>query len=178
MSDPEAWAAPTPAELREQAERRREALRVLSLPAEALADLKGIAEDPIAKRVRETGIAAVKHDPTHIYRAPDGRLQAGVERIVSDDEFEKIRQGYQCLHCWEEFHVNGLPAAFPETCPVCGFEVSAKQIEELELQHRGETFMGEDESPADTDARWSWLKAENRWRRAGGHGIVVPRSLE
>lgn len=42
-----------------------------------------------------------------------GRIMGGFGR----EDFEKIRQGYACPQCWEDF--NGV---YLTTCPVCGHQ--------------------------------------------------------
>ena len=156
---------------REAADLARRKMRALMTgDLEALAEYQ--AEEEVVARARATGIAGVKHDPSHVYRDRHGRLQAGVNWLLTDDRLEEIRQGYVCLNCQEPLHQLG---AFPESCPVCGFRVREQQTAELAKDMRGEERVGEDD--AETEARWAWEKTENRWRRAGGKGILVPRGV-
>lgn len=169
------WSVADPqAEAEEKARARRKADALLSGDLDLLAQYQ--AEDEVVARGRENGgVYAVEHDSTHIYRHRDGRLQAGVNWVLGEELLDKIRQGYACLTCTEEFRENGLPTQWPETCPVCGYEVRRSQAEDFAKHRRGEVEVGEND--AETEARWAWEKAENRWRRAGGKGILVPRGL-
>lgn len=144
---------------------------------EALAEFQ--AEDEVLARGRRSGgIYGVKHDQSHVYRTRDGRVQAGVNWILSADRIEKVRQGYSCINCTEDFIENGLPTAWPEHCPVCGFPVRAEQAAQLERDIRADEHVGELESESETEGRWGWEKAENRWRRGGAHkGILIPRGV-
>lgn len=162
------------AEQRERVRRKAEALRRGDL--DALAQFQAI--DQVEEHARQSGgIYAVQHDDTHVYRTRDGRLQAGVNWILSASLIDKIRHGYACLICTEEFRENGLPTSFPEQCPVCGFAVRAEQATQLAKDMRADEHVGEDETPAETEARWAWEKAERRWRRTGGQGILIPRGV-
>lgn len=163
------WTLADENEEREEKEMaRRKVDALLSGDLDKLAQYQ--VEDEIGKRARATGVVGVKHDPSHIYRQKDGRLQAGVNWILTPDRFEEIRQGYVCLNCQEPLHHLG---AFPEECPVCGFKVRELQVSELAQDMREDEYVGGD-SDSETEARWAWEKQENRWRRAGGKGILVP----
>lgn len=156
-------------EERERARRKVDAL--LSADLEKLSQYQ--AEDEVAKRAKATGVIGVKHDPSHIYRQKDGRLQAGANWILTPDRIEEIRQGYVCLNCQEPLHQLG---AFPEECPVCGFRVRELQTAELAKDMREDEYVGE-EPDSEREARWAWEKSHNRWKRVGGKGILVPSDL-
>lgn len=63
---------------------------------------------------------------------PDGRILAGVNVAMSDDDVEAIRQGYKCINCWEN-----LDSGWPEECFVCGFPIRAQQAERFEHDYAG-----------------------------------------
>mgnify|MGYP001608736879 CR=1 FL=1 len=164
LADPEV-------EAEEAARARRKIDALLNADLDTLAQYQ--VEDEIGKRAKETGIIGVKHDPSHVYRQRDGRLQAGVNWILTPDRIEEIRQGYICLNCQEPLHHLG---AFPEECPVCGFRVREQQTAELAKDMLEDEYMG-GESDSETEARWAWERSENRWKRAGGKGSLVPPGL-
>ena len=167
------WTLADPdAEREEQTRARRKADALLAADLDTLAQYQ--VEDEIGKRAKTTGIVGVKHDPSHIYRQRDGRLQAGVNWILTPERIEEIRQGYVCLNCQEPFHLLG---AFPEECPVCGFRVREQQVSELAKDMREDEHVGEAESDSERDARWAWERSKNRWKRTGGKGILVPSDL-
>ena len=169
----EGWSLVEESVEREERERaRRKADALLSADLDTLAQYQ--AEDEISKRAHTTGIIGVKHDPSHVYRQRDGRLQAGVNWILTPDRIEEIRQGYVCLNCQEPLHSLG---AFPEECPVCGFRVRELQTAELAKDMREDEYVGEDETDSEREARWAWEKSHNRWKRVGGKGILVPNDL-
>ena len=167
------WTIADPdVEREEQIRARRKADALLAADLDTLAQYQ--AEDEINKRARTTGIIGVKHDPSHVYRQRDGRLQAGVNWILTPDRIEEIRQGYVCLNCQEPLHQLG---AFPEECPVCGFKVRELQVSELAKDMREDEYVGEAETDSEREARWAWEKSHNRWKRVGGKGILVPNDL-
>lgn len=105
---------------------------------------------------------------------PDGRIFAGVNVAMADDDVEAIRQGYKCINCWENFD-----HAWPETCFVCGFAVRHRQAERF-----GHDYAGW-EHDLRTGPVWDRIAdqlEERRERRAfeqraAESGISVPRAL-
>lgn len=82
-----------------------------------------------------------------------------VDPIIPDEMFERIRQGYMCIRCFQPFE-----AAFPEECtmPVCRFPVRKEQsLELLRL------YAGVDKSVTEDPF-------EDEYERAEKKGIWVP----
>lgn len=83
-----------------------------------------------------------------------GREVRDSDLIVSVEMFERIRQGYMCIRCFQPFE-----AAFPEVCtmPVCGFPVRKEQaLELLRLYGGHDSEVGRDpfEEPDRERERW------------------------
>lgn len=105
---------------------------------------------------------------------PDGRILAGINVAMSDDDVEAIRQGYKCINCWENFE-----AAFPEECFVCGFPCKTRQSERFAHDYAGW------DPDLRTGPNWDRLaddleeRAERRRfaKKASESGIVVPRGF-
>ena len=95
---------------------------------------------------------------------------------LDDETINRIRSGYACLQCLERFIENGLPTAWPETCPVCGYAVREKQAHDMGPEHRGEILVG----PSTSDQYEIERLEEDRRRRVfvPGSSIIVPRSIE
>jgi len=53
----------------------------------------------------------------------DGRRQAEVQFILSDEDIERLRLGYACAKCLRVFE-----RAWPERCPDCGAPIRTEQL--------------------------------------------------
>lgn len=76
-----------------------------------------------------------------------------VDVTISEEDLERIRQGYMCLKCFQRFE-----HAFPEVCtfPLCDFRVRERQIEELGRIYAGVLEQAEemyDQDALDEQAR-------------------------
>lgn len=82
--------------------------------------------------------------------------------IISEEMFEKIRQGYMCIKCFQAFE-----SAWPEECsmPVCRFPVRAEQsLEILRLYAGHDDEVGRDPFEEDDDPE----------RRLRERGVWIP----
>jgi hypothetical protein len=65
---------------------------------------------------------AVENHPSQGIYLPDGRQLGDAMLILSEEDHDRIRQGYVCIKCLEPFE-----QAWPEHCPVCGCPVRSGQ---------------------------------------------------
>lgn len=101
----------------------------------------------------------------------NGAISLGINWVLSPDEFEQVRTGYRCMTCMEPLH-----PAFPESCPLCGYEVRSRQTIDLMREHRGEHRYGP--TPLDQIDALEDERAQQKpgWSQTGS-GIVVPNSI-
>lgn len=78
----------------------------------------------------------VQPSRTKQYVTPDGRKFWDSELTISTRQAEMLHLGHMCARCMEDLTKHGL-GAFPERCPLCGFEVNRFQRQMLEEQYRG-----------------------------------------
>lgn len=105
---------------------------------------------------------------------PDGRILAGINVAMNDDDVEAMRQGYKCINCWENFD-----HAFPNTCFLCGFPCKTMQSERFAHDYKGWA------PDLRTGPNWDRLadeleeRAERRAfeKRASESNIIVPRGF-
>ena len=76
----------------------------------------------------------VEPSDTKGYVTPDGRRWQDSELTISPEMAAELHEGYRCARCLEPLQRVG---AFPENCPLCGFEVARLQRVMLEEQYRG-----------------------------------------
>jgi hypothetical protein len=76
-------------------------------------------------------------DSTEAFLLEDGRVQRGVKITYDRESTERIRLGYACGKCMEVFEVP-----WPETCPMCGAPVRARQREFFEREFGGIVAVG------------------------------------
>jgi hypothetical protein len=57
--------------------------------------------------------------------------------ILSNDDVERIRLGYVCIHCLEQHERN-----HPERCSLCGFPIRSIQDEVFEKFYEGDQPVG------------------------------------
>ena len=62
-------------------------------------------------------------DPVYAESAEGGGLVFG----LGPDDFEKVRQGYACAHCLEEFLVGGTLVQLAK-CPTCKAPVNSDAL--------------------------------------------------
>ena len=74
----------------------------------------------------------VDTDTESYTRLPDGRTMSTPLFALTDEQVERIRQGFICIKCLEAYD-----SAFPDLCTVCHFPMRLRQIEEF-----GKTFRG------------------------------------
>jgi hypothetical protein len=78
----------------------------------------------------------------------DGRRQAEVQLVLSEEDVERMRQGYVCAKCLQVFE-----RPWPERCFACGAPIRTKQAEYFAREYGGEVVLGSRISLADELAR-------------------------
>jgi hypothetical protein len=81
---------------------------------------------------------AVDTDPTRVRVDKFGVKHEELERIFSEYDYGRLRDGYCCFECGEAQIRDGLPAAFPEKCSVCDYPMRARQARDMDEQFDGE----------------------------------------
>jgi len=64
----------------------------------------------------------VEVHPSRSFQLEDGRMMPDAIYVVTEAAKERLRLGYMCCNCLEQFEV-----AFPIRCRVCGFPVAKEQ---------------------------------------------------
>lgn len=88
--------------------------------------------------------------------ASDGREAYEPKITLTEEGFERLRQGYLCGRCLEDLTPHG---AFPEKCPCCGFPVRELQLRQLQEDFAGTEQLGPRTTLSDELARLEelWL---------------------
>jgi hypothetical protein len=68
-----------------------------------------------------------------------GREAYEAKITLTQEGFERLRQGYLCGRCLEDLRPLG---AFPERCPCCGFPVREEQVAQLAKDFVGSEQIG------------------------------------
>lgn len=92
--------------------------------------------------------------------------------IYSEEDAERIRTGYCCIHCGES-QVGQPVCPFPEDCWVCGFRMRDKQLERYEKEWVGHVRLGPGSSFEEELAALEEL--DQKAQRAPS--IIVPRGI-
>jgi hypothetical protein len=114
----------------------------------------------------------VDTDVESFTRLPDGRSMETPLFALSEDQVERIRQGYVCIKCLEAYD-----AAFPDQCMVCHFPMRLRQTEEF-----GKTFRGEQKFGPSTTIEEEYGIAEETIQReaydkARKLGLILPKYM-
>lgn len=116
--------------------------------------------------------AYVDTDVDSFTRLPDGRHTETPLFALTEEQVERVRQGYICIKCLEAYD-----AAFPDTCIVCGFPMRLHQLEEF-----GKTFRGGKKFGPSTTIDEEYAIAEEQIQReaydkARKLGLILPKYL-
>lgn len=127
-----------------------------------------------ADRWREpVEIVSIESDTGTVRFGNDDRLQRDYEVIVTEESYERVRQGYMCAQCYEPFE-----RPFPDSCGVCGFRVKDQQPKQLADTYLGETWVGSKQTIHDELEELA--EKNNRLKRekqAGSSQIVLPYNV-
>jgi len=105
-------------------------------------------------------------------RLPDGRKVATPLFALTEEQVERVRQGFICIKCLE-----ALDSSFPDLCPVCSFPMRLRQTEEF-----GKTFRGEKKFGLSTTIEEEYAIAEETIQRdaydkARSLGLILPKYM-
>lgn len=92
--------------------------------------------------------------------------------IYSEEDAERIRAGYCCIHCGES-QVDKGTCPFPENCWLCKFPMRDKQLERYETEWVGHVRLGPSSNLEEELAALEEIDA----RRKRVSSIAVPRAL-
>lgn len=103
---------------------------------------------------------AVLRESDEVFQLADGRVARGNEIVMTEDQFEQIRQGYRCIAC---LHAP-QPQPFPQHCvePYCRFPMRDQQADELARQMRGRTDLWPNRGGGDPE-RERWQPSSGIW---------------
>jgi hypothetical protein len=85
---------------------------------------------------------------------PDGRRRYEAKVTLTEEGYERLKQGYLCGRCLQDLTPLG---AFPEQCPCCGFHVKELQAQQIERDFVGQQAVGSQLSLSDELARMGEL---------------------
>jgi len=97
------------------------------------------------------------------------RIYRDYQLVLSDEDVERLRQGYVCINCQEPFE-----KPFPVTCSLCGFAVREEQPLVFARSYRGS-------EPAQVSLRDKIAaldEAEERKAHVSGSKIWLPRGVD
>lgn len=116
-------------------------------------------------------------DPEHLLVRSDGTIAEHVLMILHEDMTGQIQAGARCLNCLEPF----LNDSWPDQCPVCGFEVRAKQAQRFDQEFKGNIRVGPsttiDEELAIAEELVERERMESRLGIRSTSSIAVPRMV-
>ena len=60
-----------------------------------------------------------------------------LERVFTEYDYGRMKNGYCCFECGEVQVKDGLPFAFPEKCSVCSYPMRERQSKDMSEQFEG-----------------------------------------
>jgi hypothetical protein len=85
---------------------------------------------------------AVDIDTSRVRVDKFGAKHEELERIFTEYDYGRLKDGYCCFECGEVQVENGLPKAFPEKCSVCHYPMKDRQTRDIADQFDGEVEIG------------------------------------
>jgi hypothetical protein len=125
-----------------------------------LADMSGRAVIPQGSDI----------DPESVTIMPDGRAFSRTVFGLTDEQVEKIRQGYICVKCLEEY-----TSPFPDECSVCRFPMRERQGEEFAKDYRGEVRFGPSTTLDEERGIMNEMREQATRERALRLGLSIPK---
>jgi hypothetical protein len=105
------------------------------------------------------------------------RWVARLDWYLTDEDIQLIREGRKCVQCMEVFrHTDGSSLAWPDRCEVCGYEVAARQRDDLNADYMGEIRVGPTSSDSDEIDRMEYESASRIW--TPGRSALIPKDLK
>lgn len=108
-------------------------------------------------------------DDQSFTRLPDGRNIATPLFGLTEEQVERIRQGYICIKCLEAYD-----SAFPDECSVCHFPMKTKQIEEFGKTYRGEIAFGPSTTLEEEAGIMQEMREKESYDRMRKLGLILP----
>lgn len=101
---------------------------------------------------------------------PDGRAFARTVFGLSEENVARIRAGYVCIKCLEEY-----ANAFPDECRICHFPMREKQLEEFAKDFRGGIRFGPSTTLDEEREIMNEMREREAKERAVSLGIEIPK---
>jgi hypothetical protein len=80
---------------------------------------------------------AVDNDPTRVRIDKFGVKHEEIERIFTEYDYGRLKDGYCCFECGEAQQLGGMPVAFPEKCSACSYPMRERQSRDMAEQFDG-----------------------------------------
>lgn len=100
---------------------------------------------------------------------PDGRVFQRTVWGLTEEQVERIRQGYTCVKCLEDYD-----SPFPDECKVCHFPMREHQTEEFAKDFRGEIAFGPSTTLDEERGIMNEMRERDAYDRARKLGIALP----
>ena len=113
---------------------------------------------------------AVDLDPDAYVVMPDGRLTQRHQFGLSKPQVERIRAGYTCIKCLEDYDT-----AFPDECTVCHFPMRDRQLSEFTKDFRGDVAYGPTTTVDEEYEIAGETIAREAYDRATRLGLILPK---
>lgn len=117
----------------------------------------------------------IEEDTEHVLLQSNGEVRKHYNMIYSEEDAERIRQGYCCLQCGESVVGHGDGKPFPERCAICGFRMRDLQQERYEKEWLGHIRIGPSTSLEEELAALAELEERQNFLLNPKPSIVVPR---
>jgi hypothetical protein len=114
----------------------------------------------------------VDTDTESYTRLPDGRTMSTPLFALTEEQVERIRQGFICIKCLEAYD-----SAFPDLCPVCQFPMRLRQIEEFGKTFRGGIPFGPSTTLDEEYAIAEEIIQRDAYDEARRLGLILPKYM-
>ncbi len=121
---------------------------------------------------QQTPYAGVKDDPNELVIIK-GRVYGGVNKTLTREAIEQIKDGVRCILC-EEPQLKG---PWPKACSLCGFPIAKEQLALFEKTFKGEEWVGSTINFSEELDRLDAELEEDNWREQPTRGILLPRAI-
>lgn len=101
---------------------------------------------------------------------PDGRKVERTVFALSEEQVERIRQGYVCVKCLEAHD-----SAFPDECAVCHFPMREQQAAEFAKDFRGGIRFGPSTTIEEEYAIAEETIQREAYEKATALGLIIPK---
>lgn len=101
---------------------------------------------------------------------PDGRVFQRTVFGLTEEQVERVRQGYVCVKCLED-HTS----PFPTECAVCKFPMAEKQAEEFAKDYRGGIAFGPSTTLDEEREIMNDMREREAHERRIALGLTIPK---